>query len=533
MTNNKNNKNNRDVFNALNKILESGIPDSEENIVKMMTDMGLSENDMNIRNALFAGAVKKALETKDIKTIEWILNMLDMFGEDEKILHYTGIPAYLIGRAYVDIYRDILSRKYRFYDFKGGRGSLKSSFCALVLVDEIMRNKNFCGIALRQVKNTLRNSVYTQITWAINVLGLSEYFTCKTSPLQIEKTDTGQIIYFQGCDKPVKIKSIKPPDGMYIGVVWFEEKDQLNGSKAVRNIQQSVMRGGEDIIVLSSYNTPTSRRHFLNRLDRLERLDINGEGVQLTQNTVIHHSFYYDSPPEWLGQPFFDEAEYLKNTNEKAYNHEYLGEAIGESESVFENVTVKQFDIEDQKIIREFERFYYGVDWGYYPDPWAFVKCCYSPKDRSLYIIDEASAYKKTNRETADILIGEKELTKDDMIICDSSEPKSIADYANCGLYARGAEKGAVSSKMSGGGNSSGVAYSMKWLQGLRNIIIDKNKCPNTAREFLEYEYERAHSIGNKNGNDDDNEIISGYPDKNNHFIDAVRYATNLLWRRG
>ncbi|MCL2774338.1 MAG: PBSX family phage terminase large subunit [Oscillospiraceae bacterium] len=499
-------------------MMDAGIPDSEDNnnTIKTLKDFGIPESDMNIKNAMIANTVKTAVEDGDIKTVKLIADFLRENREDknEGSPCYNGIPAHLIGSAYTDIYRDIRVRRHRFYDFKGGRGSLKSSFCALVLVDEIMRNKNFCAIALRQVKDTLRSSVYAQITGAIDMLGLSEYFTCTTvSPMQITKNDTGQIIYFRGCDDPVKIKSIKPPNGTYIGAVWFEEKDQLKGSEAVRNIQQSVMRGGDDIIVLSSYNTPVSRRHFLNR----EETEIS----QTKSDRIIHKSSYLDAPPEWLGQPFLDEAEYLKNTNEKAYNHEYLGEAIGESGSVFENVTAKQFGIEEHKTVREFERSYYGVDWGFYPDPWAFVKCCYDSKNRALYIIDETSAVKKSNRETADILINEKGLQKDDLIICDSSEPKSIADYLNYGLYARGAEKGSISSKASNGGGGS-VAYSMRWLQGLNRIVIDANKCPQTAKEFLEYEYERGA----------DGEVLSGYPDRNNHFIDAVRYATNLLWRR-
>ena len=300
------------------------------------------------------------------------------------------------------------------------------------------------------------------------------------------------------------------------------------------------MRGGDDIIVLSSYNTPISRRHFLNRQEYFKndvgaplaapaggspangQLASPADGQETAertnalptdeqQNFIIHHSYYYDSPPEWLGQPFLDEAEYLKSVNEKAYRHEYLGEAVGEGGNVFENVIIKRFEADDHKKIRESERYYFGVDWGYFPDPWAYVKCCYIKKERSLYIIDEAIAYKKSNRETAEILLKDKNLTKDDMIICDSSEPKSVTDYMSFGLYARGAEKG--------GGS---VGYSMRWLQGLNGIIIDAHKCPNAAKEFSEYEYER----------DADGEIISGYPDKNNHFIDATRYATNLLWRR-
>ena len=370
------------------------------------------------------------------------------------------------------------------------------------MIDEIIRNKNFCAIALRQVKDTLKSSVYSQIQWAIDMMGLTDFFECTLQPLQIRKKDTGQIIYFRGCDTADKIKSIRPPKGMHIGVVWFEEKDQLHGSEAVRSILQSVMRGDDNIIVLSSYNTPRSRRHFLNQ-----------EELVQDERAILHHSFYYNAPREWLGQPFFDEAEHLKKINPKAYEHEYLGKAIGSSGNVFENVEFREILQHEHAA---FERYYYGVDWGFYPDPWAFVKCAYSAKDRVLYVIDEAYEYKKSNAETAHILLNEKKLTNQDMLICDSSEPKSIAEYVKLGLRAIGAEKGALS-----GGRGGSVDYSMRWLQKLTKIIINTS-CARTAKEFQEYEYEK-----DKNG-----EVISGYPDKNNHLIDAVRYASTMLWRR-
>jgi len=189
----------------------------------------------------------------DVKAFEWILE--NIIGSENGSRYSRGIPGQLIGRDFIDIYRDIRERRHRFYNFKGGRGSLKSSFCALVLIDEIMRNKNFCGIALRQIKDTLESSVYAQLKWAVDMLELTDLFECKHSIPQIKKKDTGQIIYFRGCADPFKIKSIRPPKDMHIGVVWFEEKDQLKDGEAVRNILQSVMRGGGDSIILSSYNT--------------------------------------------------------------------------------------------------------------------------------------------------------------------------------------------------------------------------------------------------------------------------------------
>jgi hypothetical protein len=56
----------------------------------------------------------------------------------------------------------------------------------------------------------------------------------------------------------------------------------------------------------------------------------------------------------------------------------------------------------------------------------------------------------------------------------------------------------------------------------LAAIVIDNERCPYAAEEFLDYEFERTI----------DGDLIAEYPDANNHAIAAVRYATNLIWRR-
>ena len=152
-----------------------------------------------------------------------------------------------------------------------------------------------------------------------------------------------------------------------------------------------------------------------------------------------------------------------------------------------------------------------GLDWGFYPDPWAWNKVHYDAARMTIYVFDEAEAYRKGNEATADILRREHGVTPYDLITADSAEPKSIADYKMFGLYCHGAKKGPGS-----------VEYSMKWLGRLAAIVIDPARCPGAAKEFSEYEFER-----NKDG-----ELISTYPDRNNHHIDAVRYATEPVWKR-
>ncbi|GHV11808.1 terminase large subunit [Clostridia bacterium] len=481
-----------------NKIVEPAektITDPKEIVRELLLMKDAEDIDpQNILTRIAASLVGEGIKG-NIKVAEWLFETVK---NSESADIYAGIPGNLLGRSFVDVYRDILARRHRFYDFKGGRGSLKSSFCALILVDEIMRNPQKCAVAMRQIKDTLRDSVYSQITWAISVLGLGDEFKCMLSPLLIERVKTKQTIYFRGCDDPVKIKSLRPPGDMYIGTVWFEEADQLEGEDAIRNIRQSLLRGGDDIIVLSSYNTPISRSHFLNRR-------IHGE------NALVHHSFYYDAPREWLGEPFFDEAENLKRTSDKAYRHEYLGEAVGEGGAIFENLSLRPLNEDEKTLITSGDYMLYGVDFGYFPDPWAYVSCRFDTKTRKLIIADEAVMYKKSNAETAAFLRSDKRLTKNERVICDSAEPKSVAEYRDLGIYSVPASK-----------TPGSVSYSIKWLQSLAEIVIDPAVTPVSAREFAEYEYRR----------DSHGEVISGYPDSDNHLIDAVRYACNLLWHK-
>ena len=142
------------------------------------------------------------------------------------------------------------------------------------------------------------------------------------------------------------------------------------------------------------------------------------------------------------------------------------------------------------------------------PDKYAFVRLYYDAARETIYFIDEMYENKKSNEWTAGEI---KRREYDDYeITCDSAEPKSVSDYRDFGLPARSAIKGPGS-----------IEYSMKWWQR-RKLVFDPARTPNARDEFKNYEYER----------DKDGNIISGYPDKDNHLIDAARYATERLWTR-
>ncbi len=425
-----------------------------------------------------------------------IFNLSGREEEREERRGEVRIPAEMISSGFVDLYRDIKDSRHREYVLKGGRGSTKSSFAALVIIERMLQRKEEHALAMRQVGATLRDSVYARLRWAAEALGAADEFEFRLSPPEIVRKSTGQKIYFRGADDPGKLKSISPSFG-YIGTLWFEELDQFGSEGAVRNLEQSVLRGGEGIVI-KTFNPPKAVNNWVNRFIKIPK-----------EGRLVHHSTYLTVPEEWLGKRFIDEAEYLKETNPKAYEHEYMGKCVGSGGAVFENVSVREISKEERD---GFDRVYNGIDWGWYPDPFRFCRCAYISAERRLFIFDEISGNKLSN-EAICTLLKEKGIGYGDKITADSGGegPKSIEDLKSRGFFIRGAVKGPGS-----------VEYSMKWLCGLKEIIIDGGSCPYTAEEFLEYEFER-----DKNG-----DVMTGYPDRNNHSIDAVRYAVEEVWRK-
>ncbi len=405
------------------------------------------------------------------------------------------LPADSIAEPFLKAYRDIKAHGHTEYVFYGGRGSTKSSFISLVTICLLINHPGVHALAVRQVAETLRDSVYNQLLWAIGELGLNDKFKCTVSPMEITYLPSGQKVFFRGADDPGKIKSIKPAHG-YIGILWLEELDQFHGEEPVRKIEQSVIRGGDLAFIFKSFNPPRTANNWANKYVKIPK-----------PTQYQHQSCYLDVPPEWLGKPWLEEAAHLKEVNPRAYEHEYLGEVNGTGGLVFENLQLRP--IADDEIV-QFDRVLHGLDWGFFPDPAAYNRCYYDAARLTLYVFAEHRAYKQSNRALWDALV-EKGLMPEHLLIADSAEPKSVADFREYGSSCRGAEKGPES-----------VKYSMKWLQSLRAIVIDNTRCPETAQEFLDYELEQ----------DKDGDFISEYPDKNNHHIDAVRYATNLIWRR-
>lgn len=389
--------------------------------------------------------------------------------------------------------RDIRDKKHLEYVFKGGRGSTKSTTVGMTIVELMKNNHDIHAVVCRKVGNTIKDSVYNKIKWAIGKQEFTEEFDSKLSPMEITLKATGQKIYFRGADDPDKIKSINPEFG-YIGILWFEELDQFAGPEEIRKIEQSAIRGGDLAWIFKSFNPPKTMNNWANKYI-----------LEPKENRIVHSSTYLDVPKGWLGQPFIDEAEHLKEVNPNAYEHEYMGIANGNGGNVFEYLEIR--DITDEEI-SHMDRIFAGVDYGWYPDQFCYLRTYYDSAREKIYLIDELYVNKWSNSKTADWI--KKKGYDDYTMICDSAEPKSVNDFRDAGLPARGAIKGPGS-----------IEYGFKFLQ-TKTIVIDPKRTPNAYKEITEYEYDR-----DKEGN-----VISGYPDGNDHAISALRYAYEPLFNR-
>lgn len=396
----------------------------------------------------------------------------------------------IIAPSFFDLHVDIKNNRNTEYMLKGGRGSTKSSFASIEIILGMMRDAEqgefTNAVALRKVKDTLKDSVFEQLSWAIEILGVSHQWHIPQSKLEITYLPTGQKILFRGADKPKKIKSTKVKKG-YIKYIWFEELDEFYGPEEIRIINQSLMRGGEKFVVFYTYNPPKSSRSWVNQEARLTK-----------EGRIVHHSDYRDVPEDWLGRIFIAEAKHLKKTNEMAYRHEYLGEEVGTGLEVFTNITLRKITDEE---ISAFDRIKQGLDFGYAVDPVAFEKMHYDKTRRKLYFFYEFSGIQISNRKLFDNI----KLHATYMTTADNAEPKSIAELKSYGMKVKGAKKGPDS-----------VDYGIKFLsEEIEEIIIDPARCPRAAKEFINYALET-----DRNG-----EVKSQYPDKDNHSIDAARYG--------
>lgn len=288
----------------------------------------------------------------------------------------------LIAPIFKPILKSILKYEFLHYWFKGGRMSTKSSFISIVLVLLMVLDPEFNCVCLRKVAETLRESVFNQINWAIDKLGLNAYFKTTLSPLKIEY-HTGQAFYFRGCDDPRKIKSIKVKVGK-LKAGWFEELDEFSGTKEVRKVTQSIIRGGDKFVMLYSFNPPPDAHNW-----------VNYEVESPQENRLVHSSTYLDVPREWLGEEAIAEAELLKKFKPDDYDNEYLGLTSKSSLNV-----VKYWTEENEKPITYQQDIPIHITTDFNVDPMCWL--IFHKTEDKLFYFDEIVIENTTTRECAE-----------------------------------------------------------------------------------------------------------------------------------
>lgn len=295
-----------------------------------------------------------------------------------------------IAPCYLPLHEDIKAGQHRFYNLPGGRGSCKSSFVSLEIVDGIQSDPTgqSNAIVFRKVAGTMRDSVFSQIAWAIDMLGVSHLWKATVSPMMYEYRPTGAQILFRGLDDASKLKSIKPRRGLF-RFIWLEEFAELPGANFARNVLQSVMRGqGTNPQVFRSFNPPISKANWANQF--VAEPDAQG---------ITFHTTYKDIPAEWLGDSFLYEAERLRDVNPKAYEHEYLGVPTGTGGEVFPNLEIREITDEE---IEQMGYFYQGLDFGFAVDPAAFLRVSYDRKNDTVFFVDEIYKRHLSNKQLAE-----------------------------------------------------------------------------------------------------------------------------------
>jgi len=393
--------------------------------------------------------------------------------------------------AFREFWRSSRNNDYLFYVLKGGRASSKSTHIAIDMIYDLMR-KPVNMLAIRKVGNTLQDSVYEQLLWAIEYLEVSHLFKVNKSPLKITYRPRGNAIIFRGADDPAKIKSIKSSK-FPIAVAWFEEIAEFKTEDEISTIVNSIVRAelddGLKYKIYMSYNPPKRKQSWVNK---------KFETKFVSKNTYVHHSTYLDNPH--VSKAFIEEAEEVREKRPNKYEWEYLGKPIGSGVVPFDNLIFREITNDE---VKRFDNIRQGIDWGYATDAFAFGRMHYDKTRRTLYIVDEYYKVKASNREVAEWII--KKGYTDAQIIADGAEPKSVDELRDLGIKRiKGSVKGAGS-----------VEYGEKWLDDLDGIVIDYKRTPNAAREFENIDYQT----------DKDGNPRARLEDKDNHFIDQVRYA--------
>jgi phage terminase large subunit len=391
----------------------------------------------------------------------------------------------MVGKGYADFWK--CKKRYRVV--KGSRGSKKSKTMALWCISQLMKYPQANLLVIRKTYRTLKDSCFSDLKWAIHKLKVDEHWNTTTSPLEITYIPTGQKILFRGLDDPLKVTSISVDIG-YLCWCWIEEAYEITKEEDFDMLDESI-RGevGEGLFkqITLTFN-PWNEKHWLKKRFFDAPSD---DTLAITTNYLCN---------EWLDVSDRNVFEKMKKNNPRRYQVAGLGNWGIVDGLVYENWKEEDFDIDEIKRIPNIESAF-GLDFGYTNDPSALFCGLVDRKNMKIYVFDEMYEKGLSNKAIYQNIL-EMGYAKE-QITADSSEPKSIDELRNLGLYrVSAANKGKDSI-------NNGIQY----IQDFEIIIHPR--CVNFITEISNYTWDND-KFGNK---------LNKPIDDFNHLLDAFRYA--------
>ena len=387
-------------------------------------------------------------------------------------------------RIFNDVYRPYIDADTRTQIFFGGSSSGKSYFLAQrAILDIVAGGHNY--LIVRKVASTLRRSSYNEITKAISFFKLSDYFDCNKSDLVITCKNGYQIL-FCGMDDPEKVKSITPAKGVLTDV-WYEEateadyEDVKQLEKRLRGVSKVKKR------IILSFN-PVYKTHwifteyFQGRWDDSKR-EYKDETLSILKTTYRDNKFLTA-----------DDVKALEDEKDKYYKDVYSEGNWG----VLGKVIFTNWETADLRG-KQWDRYQNGLDFGFAADPSALVHCHYERRENTLYVQHAEYFREYTNDLLAPAV---KNIIDNGIVVCDCAAPLNIQELRQRGVNATPCTK-----------FKDSVNFGIQWLQKVR-IVID-SRLRDAINEFTIYKWRE----------DKDGNVLPEPIDKDNHIIDAIRYA--------
>lgn len=364
----------------------------------------------------------------------------------------------------------------------GGRGSGKSHFFAEMLIERSVSEK-VDAVCVREVQKSLAQSVKKLIENKIEEMGVGHMFEIQQTQI---KSVLGGAIIFQGMQNHTA-DSIKSLEGF--DIAWVEEAQSIS-QFSLDILRPTIRKPGSQLWFTWNPRYDT---------DPIEQL-LRGPGAP--DKTVVIEVNYSDNP--WFPEVLREEMEYDKRRDPDKYMHVWKGEYVRNSETrVFKNWAVEEFETPPDAVHR------LGADWGFASDPTVLVRC--HIVGRKLYIDHEAYQVGCEIVDTPALFMTIPDAERWPMV-ADSARPETISHVRKNGFpKIQPAVKGAKS-----------VEEGVEWLKSF-DIVVHP-RCKHTIDELTLYSYKTDRDTGS---------ILPMLEDKENHVIDALRYACEGARRAG